>query len=215
MLTLAPCWITPWGGGRGSQGIVVRTSCLGGYVNVPGPHCCSRPCHVKTKLRQSDSPKSSANSSRNQKTKFVQTARRTVSHNPPMVISIIYSPPQTPDGHPGTCERSFLAITCPQLNATSGVFLCIRCSGVHRGMGTHISKVKSVDLDTWTPEQMEVWLALRIHVADSDIPSSQSRNGATISPIYIGKRISSQDTLRLTSAYHHQSISGRSLMIRQ
>ncbi|KAH8799525.1 hypothetical protein DL96DRAFT_868409 [Flagelloscypha sp. PMI_526] len=36
-----------------------------------------------------------------------------------------------------------------------GVFLCIRCSGIHRGMGTHISKVKSVDLDKWTPEQME------------------------------------------------------------
>jgi len=35
------------------------------------------------------------------------------------------------------------------------VFLCIRCSGSHRGMGTHISKVKSVDLDVWTPEQME------------------------------------------------------------
>ncbi|KAK0201081.1 hypothetical protein DFS33DRAFT_1266439 [Desarmillaria ectypa] len=37
-----------------------------------------------------------------------------------------------------------------------GVFLCIRCSGIHRGMGTHISRVKSVDLDVWTPEQMEV-----------------------------------------------------------
>jgi hypothetical protein len=37
-----------------------------------------------------------------------------------------------------------------------GVFLCIRCSGIHRGMGTHISKVKSVDLDVWTPEQMQV-----------------------------------------------------------
>ncbi|KAG9003755.1 hypothetical protein FRB90_011129 [Tulasnella sp. 427] len=35
-----------------------------------------------------------------------------------------------------------------------GVFVCIRCSGIHRSMGTHISKVKSVDLDTWTPEQM-------------------------------------------------------------
>ncbi|KAI0245677.1 hypothetical protein BJV78DRAFT_1277393 [Lactifluus subvellereus] len=36
-----------------------------------------------------------------------------------------------------------------------GVFLCIRCSGIHRGMGTHISRVKSIDLDAWTPEQME------------------------------------------------------------
>ncbi|KAJ3761203.1 hypothetical protein EV360DRAFT_38316 [Lentinula raphanica] len=36
-----------------------------------------------------------------------------------------------------------------------GVFVCIRCSGIHRSMGTHISKVKSVDLDVWTPEQMQ------------------------------------------------------------
>ncbi|WVR07371.1 hypothetical protein IAU60_004412 [Kwoniella sp. DSM 27419] len=36
-----------------------------------------------------------------------------------------------------------------------GCYLCIRCSGIHRSMGTHISKVKSIDLDIWTPEQME------------------------------------------------------------
>ncbi|KAI9137256.1 hypothetical protein BKA69DRAFT_937576 [Paraphysoderma sedebokerense] len=36
-----------------------------------------------------------------------------------------------------------------------GVFLCIRCGGLHRKLGTHISRVKSITLDSWTPEQME------------------------------------------------------------
>ncbi|XP_055342984.1 stromal membrane-associated protein 1-like [Paramacrobiotus metropolitanus] len=35
-----------------------------------------------------------------------------------------------------------------------GVFLCIRCAGIHRNLGVHISKVKSVGLDSWTEEQI-------------------------------------------------------------
>lgn len=36
-----------------------------------------------------------------------------------------------------------------------GCFICIRCSGIHRNMGTHISKVRSVTLDKWSKEQVD------------------------------------------------------------
>lgn len=36
-----------------------------------------------------------------------------------------------------------------------GCFLCIRCSGIHRNLGTHISKVRSVTLDKWSKEQVD------------------------------------------------------------
>ena len=36
------------------------------------------------------------------------------------------------------------------------MFLCIRCAGIHRNLGVHISRVKSVNLDSWTTEQLEV-----------------------------------------------------------
>lgn len=48
--------------------------------------------------------------------------------------------------------------TAPRWASTNlGVFMCIRCSGIHRSMGVHISKVKSVSLDKWSPEQVEVY----------------------------------------------------------
>ncbi|KAL3233463.1 ADP-ribosylation factor GTPase-activating protein effector protein 2 [Nakaseomyces bracarensis] len=42
-----------------------------------------------------------------------------------------------------------------------GVFICIKCAGIHRSLGTHISKVKSVDLDTWKEENLKELVRMR------------------------------------------------------
>lgn len=41
-----------------------------------------------------------------------------------------------------------------------GITLCIACSGVHRSLGVHHSKVRSLTLDAWEPEIIKVMMEL-------------------------------------------------------
>ncbi|XP_076092056.1 arf-GAP with GTPase, ANK repeat and PH domain-containing protein 1-like isoform X2 [Mytilus galloprovincialis] len=48
-----------------------------------------------------------------------------------------------------------------------GTLLCIECSGIHRNLGTHLSRVRSLDLDEWPPDLQRVMLSIGNSTANS------------------------------------------------
>ncbi|XP_072222538.1 arf-GAP with GTPase, ANK repeat and PH domain-containing protein 2 isoform X2 [Leuresthes tenuis] len=65
-----------------------------------------------------------------------------------------------------------LCVDCEAPNPTwaslnLGALICIECSGIHRNLGTHLSRVRSLDLDDWPGELTQVLAAIGNHLANS------------------------------------------------
>ncbi|XP_023084503.1 arf-GAP with GTPase, ANK repeat and PH domain-containing protein 1 isoform X2 [Piliocolobus tephrosceles] len=48
-----------------------------------------------------------------------------------------------------------------------GALMCIECSGIHRNLGTHLSRVRSLDLDDWPVELIKVMSSIGNELANS------------------------------------------------
>ncbi|XP_057607797.1 arf-GAP with GTPase, ANK repeat and PH domain-containing protein 1 isoform X8 [Chionomys nivalis] len=48
-----------------------------------------------------------------------------------------------------------------------GALMCIECSGIHRNLGTHLSRVRSLDLDDWPMELIKVMSSIGNELANS------------------------------------------------
>lgn len=61
---------------------------------------------------------------------------------------------------PGNQECADCGASGPEWASTNqGTVICIDCAGVHRSLGAHISKVKSLRLDAWKPQEIRLFKA--------------------------------------------------------
>eukprot|EP00826_Nyctotherus_ovalis_P001713 TRINITY_DN10299_c0_g3_i1.p1 TRINITY_DN10299_c0_g3~~TRINITY_DN10299_c0_g3_i1.p1 ORF type:complete len:275 (+),score=28.87 TRINITY_DN10299_c0_g3_i1:24-827(+) len=62
---------------------------------------------------------------------------------------------------PGNFHCADCKSQAPRWASTSfGVLVCISCSGFHRRFGSHITKVRSLDLDNWTRDTLNLYTTL-------------------------------------------------------
>ncbi|ESW19476.1 hypothetical protein PHAVU_006G128200 [Phaseolus vulgaris] len=64
-------------------------------------------------------------------------------------------------------------------SANIGVFICLKCCGVHRSLGTHISKVLSVTLDEWSEDEIDAMMEVGGNASANSIYEAYIPEGLT------------------------------------
>lgn len=80
--------------------------------------------------------------------------RQTLSIDPQTIVAIKNQVP----GNPNCVDCDAPNPEWASINL--GVLMCIECSGIHRNLGSHISKVRSLDLDDWPAGPLSVMMSL-------------------------------------------------------
>ena len=168
-------------------------------------------CNINSSTASSKSSLSSLNtSSSNNNFPPAKPARTTASAS--NYLKIIAIP-----GNENCCDCRSSQPKWASINL--GITLCIECSGIHRSLGVHMSKVRSLTLDSWDPELVKVMLSLgndnvnEIYEAKVDETitkraepdSSRSIRESWIRAKYVGKKFVDRKALINKSINHQEN----------
>ncbi|KAL7064165.1 hypothetical protein AAHC03_05603 [Spirometra sp. Aus1] len=105
------------------------------------------------------------------------------------------------DDPPGTGNRLCADCASDRVSWAStnlGLTLCTDCAACHRGLGVHISKVRSLILDNWEPELIAVMRNLGNHLGGIIFEASLNSPAPQLGSLTVGGLNSSRDASLLT-----------------